>query len=231
MENFQLLLLIMILIKACIFDLDGVIVDTAKYHFLAWKRLTQMLGLSFNEKDNEQLKGIKRSRSLEIILETNKKKFSLQKKADFLVKKNSWYLEYIHQISELEILPGVKKWLRNLKRYDIKIGLGSMSKNAKFILEKIALITYFNAVIDGNMINRSKPHPEVFLKCAETLGILPGECIVFEDAESGIVAARRANMYSVGIDSSLTLLKSSDIVISSLEELDFHQLVGRLENL
>ncbi len=207
----------MALVKACIFDLDGVIVDTAKYHYLAWKRLAKELGFEFTEKDNEQLKGVSRMESLEILLRVGNIKIDDPKiKEQLADKKNGWYVEYINQMTKDEILPGVLDFLKLLKENGIKIAIGSASKNTMTILRRIELDDYFDVVIDGTKITKAKPDPEVFLKAAEELNIAPEGCCVFEDAVAGIEAAKRAGMKCIGVGNP-NILKDADKVIQSFE--------------
>jgi beta-phosphoglucomutase len=203
-------------VKACLFDLDGVIVDTAKYHYLAWRRLANELGFEFTEEDNERLKGVSRMKSLEILLEIGGVTFDEEAKEAFATKKNDWYVEYISKMDSSEILPGVKEFLTSLRENGIKISLGSVSKNAMLILNNTGLTQYFDAVIDGTKISNAKPDPEVFLKGAEELGVEPDTCVVFEDAQAGIEAAINAGMHSVGIGSP-EILNKADFVISGFE--------------
>jgi beta-phosphoglucomutase len=206
-------------IKACLFDLDGVIVDTAVYHFQAWRRLANSLGSDFSEQQNEQLKGISRMESLEMILAWGGIQLSHQEKLDWASRKNDWYLEAVQLMTAKEILPGVVDFLNELKENKIKIALGSASKNSKLILNKIDLLHYFDAIIDGNNITKGKPNPEVFLMGAQATGSLPEHCLVFEDAEAGIQAAIAANMRAVGIGDR-NILKQADVVYGSF--LDFN---------
>ncbi|MCM0651089.1 beta-phosphoglucomutase [Clostridium swellfunianum] len=199
-------------IKACLFDLDGVIVDTAKYHYLAWKRLANELGFEFTEEDNERLKGVSRMKSLEILLELGEISADDSAMEAYAAKKNAWYVEYISKMDSSEILPGVLDFLRELKDNGIKISLGSVSKNAMTILNNVGIVEYFDAVIDGTKITHAKPNPEVFLKGAEELGVDPKECVVFEDAQAGIEAAINAGMYSVGIGSADILQKANTVI-------------------
>ncbi|HZL12154.1 MAG TPA: beta-phosphoglucomutase [Prolixibacteraceae bacterium] len=187
------------MIEACIFDLDGVVVDTAKYHFIAWKALASELGFNFTIEDNERLKGVSRMSSLDILLEIGGKQFPEHEKLVMAEKKNTLYVSFIEKMSPEETLPGVEKFLQELRNCGIKIALGSASKNAPMILERIQLTGMFDAIVDGNSISEAKPNPEVFLKGAEKLGVLPENCVVFEDAIAGVEAARNANMYCVGI--------------------------------
>ena len=188
-----------------IFDLDGVIVDTAKYHFLAWKNLADSLGFEFTEAHNELLKGVSRVRSLEILLEIGNVKLSDEKKQEYLISKNEHYLEYITKMGSDEILPGAGKLLDNLDRLDINYVLGSASKNAPLILKQVGLFDRFKGIVDGNSVSKAKPDPEVFLIGAEKLGLPPENCIVFEDAIAGVEAANSANMTSIGIGDAETL--------------------------
>lgn len=209
-------------VQGCIFDLDGVIVDTAKYHYLAWKRLAKELGFEFTEKDNERLKGVSRMESLEILLSVGGIKIdSYEEKVKLAEKKNNWYVEYINKMTEDEILPGVKEFLNLLTQNGIKIAIGSASKNTMTILNRIGLIKFFDAVVDGTKITKAKPDPEVFLKAAEELGLNASECCVFEDALAGIEAAKRAGMKVVGVGDE-NVLKGADKVVKSLQGLDLN---------
>lgn len=199
-------------IKACIFDLDGVIVDTAKYHFLAWKKLADELNINFTKEDNEKLKGVSRMKSLDIILDLGKLQFDAETKNKLAEKKNKWYLEYIHKLDKSEVLPGVEKFLTDLRQRGIKIALGSASKNARLILKNIQMENYFDAIIDGTKITKAKPDPEVFLASAEELHIKPEECVVFEDAEAGVQAALRGGMKAVGIGSEKILHEANRVI-------------------
>ncbi|MEL6918710.1 MAG: beta-phosphoglucomutase [Bacteroidota bacterium] len=182
-----------------IFDLDGVIVDTAKYHYLAWKKLANHLGFEFTEEQNEDFKGVSRRRCLEILLEIGGITVSQQQFDAWLIEKNEDYLSYIEKMDESEILPDVPKVLHYLKSKNIPMALGSASKNARPILEKVKLLTYFDAIVDGNAVTKAKPDPEVFLIAADQLSVSPENCTVFEDAVAGIEAANRAGMISIGI--------------------------------
>lgn len=188
-----------IMIREFIFDLDGVIVDTAKYHYLAWKKISEQLGLKFDIKDNELLKGVSRIRSFEIILEINNKKMSKQEIEHYCTLKNDIYLDYINQLKKEEILPGVKEFITGAKKNGYYIALGSASKNAKLILDKLEITNLFDAIIDGTKVSKAKPDPEVFLNGAKELGVKPEECIVFEDSAAGIIAAHNGLMKAVGV--------------------------------
>ncbi|AJS61000.1 beta-phosphoglucomutase [Paenibacillus sp. IHBB 10380] len=210
-------------IQACLFDLDGVLVDTAKYHFLAWKRLADELGFEFTENDNERLKGVSRMASLDILLEVGNVQLDDATKIALAEKKNNWYVEYISTMDESEILPGALTFLQELKQYGIKVALGSASKNAMTILNNAHLVPYFDAIIDGTKTSYAKPDPEVFILGAEAVQVSPEHCVVFEDAEAGIEAALRAGMRSIGIGSTNTLTQA-EYVVSSLEEMSVEKL-------
>lgn len=210
-------------IKACLFDLDGVIVDTAKYHYLAWKRLAEELGFDFKEEHNERLKGVSRMESLRILLEVGGLTLDEEVKLELAEKKNNWYCEYIGKMTPDEILPGAKEFLELLRSNGIKIALGSASKNSMTILTNLGLVDHFDAIVDGNKVTHAKPDPEVFLLGAKELGAAPEECVVFEDAQAGIEAAISAGMYSVGIGDPKVLNKAN-IVISSLKEMTLEKL-------
>lgn len=198
-------------IKAFIFDLDGVIVDTAKYHYLAWKKIANSLDIDFTHEHNELLKGVSRVRSLDIILELGKVTASQEDKDRWLLQKNEDYLTYLVDMNESEILPGVFRILQFLKENNQPIALGSASKNARPILEKTGLLPYFDAVVDGNDVTNAKPDPEVFLMAAKLLNIKPEDSIVFEDSVAGVQAANIANMISVGIGDATTLQEAKYI--------------------
>ena len=185
--------------KGFIFDLDGVIVDTAKYHYLAWKKLANQLGFEFTKEQNELFKGVSRKRCLNILLEIGNREATQEQFDTWMVEKNADYLVYIENMNVSEILPGVPLVLDFLKRKSIPIALGSASKNARPILEKVNLLHYFDVIVDGNNVTKAKPNPEVFLIAAKKLGVIAKDCIVFEDAVAGIKAANAANMISIGI--------------------------------
>lgn len=204
-------------IKGCIFDLDGVIVNTAKYHYLAWKRLADELGFDFTEKDNERLKGVSRMRSLEILLSVGRINASEEEKIKMAAKKNKWYVEYISKLDKSEILPGVENFINMIKNEGIKVAIGSASKNTMLILNRLGIKDLFDVIIDGNKVSKAKPDPEVFLLGAKGLNLAPEECIVFEDSEAGIEAAIRGNMHSIGIGNP-DILKKAEKVIPGFEE-------------
>lgn len=191
--------------KAFIFDLDGVIVDTAKYHFLAWQKLAQELGIEFTPEHNEDLKGVSRVRSLDIILALGNIEASQEDKNKWLIQKNEDYLSYLVDMDESEILPGVLPVLEFIKEKKQLIALGSASKNARPILEKTGILHFFDAIVDGNDVSNAKPDPEVFLRAAQLLNVSNENAIVFEDSVAGIQAANIANMISVGIGDAAIL--------------------------
>jgi len=204
--------------KGFIFDLDGVIVDTAKYHYLAWKKLANSIGIDFSEDQNEQLKGISRTRSLERILEWGNKTLNDDEFMELMAKKNSDYLNYINKMDESEILPDVTKILDYLLEQNQPTALGSASKNARAILKRVNLIQQFDAIVDGNDVSKAKPNPEVFLNAANGLKVQPEYCIVFEDSVAGILAANNANMISIGIGKE-SILNEADYVFNDFTEI------------
>ncbi len=207
-------------IKACLFDLDGVVVDTAKYHYIAWKEMAAELGFDFTQKQNELLKGVSRMRSLDILLGIGKIVLTDAEKLLLAENKNNRYLDYVRQMSEEEILPGVSEFLNELREQGIQIALGSASKNAPLILERIHLMEKFDVIVDGNAVSKAKPDPEVFLRCAELLGVEPVNCLVFEDAQAGIEAARNGGMKVIGVGSPENL-SLADHYIPGFEKLDY----------
>jgi beta-phosphoglucomutase len=205
--------------KAFIFDLDGVIVDTAKYHYLAWQKIANELNIEFTLEHNELLKGVSRVRSLDIILELGKVEASQEDKDRWLVQKNEDYLSYLVDMDESEILPGVFTILQFLKENKQPIALGSASKNARPILEKTGLLSYFDAIVDGNDVSNAKPDPEVFLIAAKLLNTKPEDAIVFEDSVAGVQAANIGNMTSVGIGEA-AILYEAKYIFEDFTEID-----------
>ena len=205
-----------------IFDLDGVIVDTAKYHYLAWKKLANELGFDFTKEQNELFKGVSRKRCLEILLDIGNVTATQEQFDIWMVEKNKDYLAYIEKMDTSEILPDVLKVLDYLKGRDIPIALGSASKNAAPILEKVKLLSYFDVLVDGNSVTKAKPDPEVFLIAAKKMNVKPEGCIVFEDAVAGIQAANTASMTSIGIGDA-KILSEADYNFNDFTEisLDF----------
>lgn len=209
--------------KACIFDLDGVLVDTAKYHFIAWQRLASNLGVDFTEHDNEQLKGLSRDASLDYILIKGKITASISEREIWKEQKNNWYLELVTNMPEDEVLPNCKELLQDLKKNNIKVGLGSASKNAKLILDRVNITHFFDTIIDGTVTSKSKPDPEVFLLGAKALSVKPSECIVFEDALNGVKAAKLGGFPTIGIGDA-NVLTEADLVKPSLLGLNYEEL-------
>lgn len=194
--------------KGFIFDLDGVIVDTAKYHFMAWERLAELLGIEFGDELNEHFKGVSRERCLEILLLNSNYEFTSYEFQKWLVEKNKIYLELISRIDETEILPGVMNILNFLRLEKIPIAIGSASRNAKRILSQVGIDAFFDAIVDGNVVSEAKPDPEVFRIAAEQIRMDSKDCIVFEDSMAGIEAANRAGMTSIAIGKSNNLSKA-----------------------
>lgn len=213
------------MIKAAIFDLDGVIVDTAKYHYLAWRRLAGELGFEFDEVHNERLKGVSRMRSLEILLEVGgvTGRFTEPQMTAMADRKNGWYLEYVAAMTPAEILPGVLEFLDSVRAAGVRVALGSASRSAKMVLELVGIADRFDAVIDGTLVSRAKPDPEVFVLGADTLGVQYADCMVFEDAAAGVEAAHRAGMRCVGVGSA-EMLSAADMVISTFVGLTLDQI-------
>ncbi|GAB3926174.1 beta-phosphoglucomutase [Mucilaginibacter myungsuensis] len=205
-------------IKACIFDLDGVIVDTAVYHYQAWKRLANQLGFDFTEHDNEQLKGVSRVRSLEIILAIGGVTKAEAEREELATLKNTWYVDMIGKMTPDEILPGAKEFLIACRDAGLKTALGSASKNSMMILDKVGITDLFDAIVDGNKVSAAKPDPEVFIKGAAELGVEPSECVVFEDAIAGVEAGKNGGMKVVGIGQPEVLTKA-DIVLTGLDKM------------
>jgi beta-phosphoglucomutase len=211
-------------IKACIFDLDGVLVDTARFHYLAWKNLADRLGFNFSENDNERLKGVSRMDSLAILLEIGNITLTGQEKARYADEKNRMYLQYVLKMTAEDVLPGVKTFLTELKGSDILLGIGSVSKNARTILERTGLISIFEVIVDGNAITHAKPHPEVFALAAKLLKTRTANCIVFEDAIAGVQAAHNAGMKCVGVGAP-RVLKEADLIIPGFMNMTLNDIV------
>ncbi len=204
------------MIRGLLFDLDGVLVDTAKYHFLAWQRMASALGIPFGHKENEQLKGVSRRESLERILAWGKLTLPEPEMQHWMDLKNQWYLEYVEHMDPQEVLPGVRSFLSDARAQGYLIGLGSASKNAIPLLKKVDLFSYFDAIVDGHVVTESKPHPAVFLEGAKLLALLPEQCVVFEDAVAGVEAAKRGGMRCIGMGRQEEL-PLADKVISGFE--------------
>ncbi len=203
------------MIRGFLFDLDGVLVDTAQYHYLAWQRMAAELGIHFGEAENEQLKGVSRAESLNRILAWGGKTLTDAEKQHWMTLKNDWYLDLVRSMPADDYLPGAYEFLRASRAAGIKVALGSASKNAPLILERLGWIPLFDALVDGNVVTASKPDPEVFLEGARRLRLKPEECVVFEDSEAGVEAARRGGMKVVGIGHGL----DADLLVSGLDHL------------
>ncbi len=214
--------------KGLIFDLDGVIVNTAKYHFLAWKQIADELNIVFTERDNERLKGVSRVESFEKILEIGSKILNGKDKEYYCRKKNNIYVNYINSLDENEILPGAKEFLIDSREKGYLLAIGSASKNALRILEQLNIINLFDAIIDGTKVTKAKPDPEVFVKGAQALGVAPDRCIVFEDSFAGIEAAQNAGMTGIGIGDRENLPKAV-FCLSGFEKITIEELIKRLE--
>lgn len=205
-------------IKACIFDMDGVLVSTEIYHFKAWQRLTETLGFTIDEKFNENLKGVSRSVCIDLILKHGGLQKTQEEKDALAAQKNQWFLEYVQtEITPKNVYPGVINFLESIRKAGYKTAIGSASKNAPLLVEKLGIQSYFDAIVDGNMITKAKPNPEVFLKGAELIGVKPENCVVFEDAISGVEAAKNGGMYCVGVGSPQTLTKANFCINSFTE--------------
>ena len=215
------------MIQGLIFDLDGVLVDTAKYHYLAWKKLCGELGFHFDINDNELLKGVSRVRSFEIILEINNCKMSTEEIAKYCTIKNGYYLEYIKRLTAEDVLPGAREFLEEARKSGYKLALGSASKNSRLILDRLNIADYFDAVIDGTKVQNAKPDPEVFVKGAEELGVKPEDCVVFEDSMAGITAARNGRMRAVGV-SNPEIKEYCDYYIRNFTEINPEVLVKKV---
>ncbi len=206
-------------IKACIFDLDGVIVDTAEFHFLAWRELAKKFDYTLTREVNEKLKGVSRAGSLDILLQESGRTATDEEKQAWMEEKNDRFLAYVDDLRPNDLLPGVKKFLKKLKNKGYKLAIGSSSKNALKILDKLEITGLFEAIIDGNKIEKGKPDPQIFLFGAEALGQHPANCVVFEDAVVGVEAALAAGMYIIGVGEP-DVLHRANLVIPGFEGLD-----------
>lgn len=213
--------------KALIFDLDGVLVDTAKYHYLAWKALADELGIPFSETENERFKGVSRNRCMEILLELGGRTMSEEEQAACCDRKNRMYVSYIEKMDACEILPGAKEFLQAGRAQGYRIALGSASKNTALILERLGLTDCFDAVVDGTKVTRAKPDPAVFLHGAAALGVSPRDCIVFEDAVAGIQAAHAGGMAAVGIGSR-EALPEADLNLPGFQGVSIREIEEKL---
>jgi hypothetical glycosyl hydrolase len=213
--------------RAVLFDLDGVLTNSDKYHYQAWKTITDKEGIYFDESINNRLRGVCRMQSLEIILEKSQRTYLPEQKKEFAEMKNSIFKKYITNITPKDIAPGAKEFLEELKHVGWKIALCSSSKNAKAICDNLGITDYFDAFVDGNQIEHTKPHPEIFLRAAKMLNMYPGDCIVFEDAQAGIDAAKMIGAVVVGVCPENEQLLGSDLNIKIFEK----QLIGRIQSI
>lgn len=211
--------------EAVIFDLDGVITDTAEYHYLAWKQLGEELGIPFDREFNETLKGISRMDSLDRILALGNRQndFTQQEKEELATRKNAHYVELIKNITPNDLLPGITELLKQLKEANIKIAMASASKNAFKVTESLGIMDYFDHIVDAAMVVHSKPNPEVFLKAAEAIRVSPGNCIGIEDAAAGVTAINDASMFSIGIGDE-QVLGHANVVLPSTSQLDLRSI-------
>lgn len=217
-------------IDTLIFDLDGVIVDTAVFHYQAWKKLAEVLGIPFSEEDNEQLKGVSRVKSFDILLSLGDIEMSEEEKLPYLERKNASFVELIRQMQPNDILPGVREFIVANKEVGRKIVLGSASKNALMVLQNIRLNEVFDAIIDGNKVIAAKPDPEVFIKGANAVNSEPEACIVFEDAVAGVKAAKNAGMHCVGIGDPKVLVEA-DWVVRGIGSMDLNKFEEKITSL
>lgn len=206
-------------LKAVIFDLDGVIVDTARFHYIAWRKMANDLGFDITLEQNEQLKGVSRVHSLNQILGWGNIQVSQPEFEGLMRSKNEHYLELISNLSQEDLLPGVRPILDYLHQHQVPFALGSASRNARAILKGLKIDGMFSAIVDGNDVTKAKPHPEVFLIAAEKLGVAPDQCLVFEDAQAGVEAANRAGMRCVGIGDQ-NILGKADYVFSDFSQIN-----------
>jgi beta-phosphoglucomutase len=216
------------MIRGFLFDLDGVLVDTAKFHFLAWQRMANELGIAFGHDENEQLKGVSRRASLEKILSWGGLTLPEPEMERWMATKNAWYLEYVASMTSADVLPGAAEFLRSARAAGYRIALGSASKNALPILELVGILNLFDATVDGNDVTASKPDPSVFLEGARKLNLQPHECVVVEDAAAGIEAALRAGMLALGLGTP-EALPQAHRVLPDLQGQDPRSLVADLE--
>jgi beta-phosphoglucomutase len=186
-------------IKAFILDLDGVLTDTAEYHFQAWKRLAEEEGVPFTREDNEALRGVSRRRSLEILLGDYRDRYAEAEMQEMMARKNGYYQERLQEITEGDFLPGAQRLMTELRERGMKIAIGSASKNTKTVLKQLGVLDFFDVIADGYSVERGKPAPDLFLYAADALDVPPAHCVVVEDAESGVAAALAADMIAVGV--------------------------------
>ncbi|MFD1901417.1 beta-phosphoglucomutase [Enterococcus termitis] len=213
--------------KGFVFDLDGVITDTAKFHYIAWKNLAKHLGITIDEVFNESLKGISRMDSLDKILAHGHKEneYTLAEKEALAKNKNDDYVKLLADLSADDLLPGVRDFLVDAKAHNIPCAIASASKNAPMILEKLGVLDYFGHIVDPETLMKGKPDPEIFVKVAQSIGVAPKDAIGFEDAQAGIEGIKAAGMYAVGI-STTEKLTGADLQVTSMTELSVEQLIS-----
>jgi len=216
-----------LMIKGFIFDLDGVLTDTAEYHYRGWKRLADELGIPFTREDNEALRGIPRRESLMLILKG--RAFSEEKIQEMMERKNKYYLEFIHAINSSDLLPGARELLEEIRNAGLKSALGSASKNAREVVERLGIATLLDAISDGNSVERQKPAPDLFLHAASQLNLKPNECIVVEDAAAGIEAAQAGGFHTLGVGPKERVGKA-DAVLPSLQSVRLADILNLLES-
>ena len=216
-------------IRGLIFDLDGVIVSTEKKHYDAWKNIADQLSIFFDEKTNENLKGLSRIDSLKFLLKLGDRKISEKEFKNYLLLKNEIYLKSIENINSNDLLFGVLDFITKMHSENYKLAIGSSSKNAKFIVKKTNLYKYFTSIIDGNSVSKPKPHPEVFLNAAMEIKLNPNECIVFEDAISGVNAAQKGNFNVIGVG-NIELKDKCDFFINNFKEFDLRKYEKSIRN-
>lgn len=210
-------------LEGVIFDLDGVITDTAEYHYLAWKQLAEDLGISFDRDFNEKLKGISRMESLNIILKAGNKSLTDEEKEELAAKKNEHYKTFIQKITPNDLLPGIEGFMRDIKEAGIKTGLASASKNAMAVVGRLEIGHLLDTIVDAAKVEKGKPDPEVFLKAAQQLLVDPSNCVGVEDAEAGVQAIKAAGMYAVGVGSK-EAMEEADWIIRNSNELSLDKL-------
>lgn len=216
--------------KVIIYDLDGVITDTAEFHFVAWKKLAAELGISIDRHFNEKLKGISRMDSLDLILEldSSERHYSNEEKAQLATRKNEYYLGLIEAVSPAHILPGIESLLKANREAGVRIALGSASKNAPALLEKLGIASYFDYVVDASQVKKGKPDPETFITAAIALGVSPRDCIGIEDSAAGVESINRAEMFSVGVGDGRHLA-DADFLVADTSELVFEEIIDQYQ--
>ena len=211
--------------RAAIFDLDGVLVDSARLHFVAWKRIADELGIAFDEHDNEALKGVDRMGSLDHILALGNLSLDLAAREQLAARKNGYYLDALATMTDADILPGATALLASARAAGMSLGIASASRNATMVLERAGLLGSIDFVADAAKVALSKPAPDIFLACAAGLGVAPGGCVGFEDAAAGVTAIKAAGMIAIGIGDG-SILAEADLVFASTAAVDLDQVLG-----